>query len=172
MMREQTRILARIICALFFSGDVSAQATVSEKPFEVRRSMVCHGTNIEVRSICGKSSEAGANYSCTEQRISVRNKQGPSISRDLLEKESMDNYHIATSMRCVAADAKPYIFILLDNGGNCDDCEVAGLIDMNGKWVYYGDRWFVPASERKQVSKAEGRWLLTHPVPLTDKAAE
>lgn len=162
-----------IVVVLLMPGAFAlAQNTDADEEFSFNNETTCHGVNVAIESHCGKKSERGINYTCTYQTISLTQSDGKSISKDLLEKEKLDNYHIATSLRCVSAKTKPYLFILFDNGGSCDDCEVAALMDMKGKWIFYGSLWLVSGNEKKEIKRSRGAWLKAAELRILDKAVE
>jgi len=153
-----------------FVAGMSGAYAAEEKEFRFLNTMTCAGVKVEVSSICSKKSDEGTNYSCTNQSISLDRNDHGSIRKDLLEKENYDNFHIATSLRCVSAKGKDYVYVMLNNGGNCDDCEVNALIDLNGKWIFYGDKWFVSGSEKRRIRKAAKAWLRVEPLMIDDEA--
>lgn len=57
-------------------------------------------------------------------------------------------------------------------GGICDDCEVAAVMDMKGKWILYGNRWLVSRNEKKEIKRSQGTWLKAAEVRISDKAVE
>lgn len=118
-MKNRFAAWLKIVVVLLMPGALaSAQNTNADEEFSFKNETVCHGVNVAIESHCRKKSGPCINYTCTDQTISLTRSDGKSISKDLLEKEKLDNYHIATSLRCVSTKTKPYLFILFDNGGN------------------------------------------------------
>lgn len=172
-MKKSLREFLKIVFLLMgFIAGVSSVHAAEEKDFRFSNTMACGGVKVEVLSICGEKSDEGINYSCATQSINFERNDRSSIRKDLLEKESFDNFHIATSLRCVSTKVKKYVYILLNNGGNCDDCEVDALIDLNGKWIFYGNRWFVSGLEKARIRKSEKTWLRVEPLMIDDEAAK
>ena len=169
-MKKSLLYFFKIIFLLIgFIAGLSGAYAAEKKEFRFSNTMACGGVKVEVLSICGEKSDEGINYSCATQSISFEKNDHISIRKDLLEKESFDNFHIATSLRCVSTNLKKYVYILLNNGGNCDDCEVGALIDLSGKWIFYGDRWFVSGSEKTRIRKSEKKWLRVKPLMIDDE---
>jgi hypothetical protein len=163
------RCFAAITALVLCSSVHAAEKDGAANRMSFKNRLACQNVAVEVESYCAEKSEQGINYSCVDQKIILSEKGGRSVTKDLLEKEKEDNYHIATSLRCVSTAAKSYLLVSLDNGGNCDDCDVAALMDLSGKWIYYGDRWFVSSAEKTEITNSRDKWLRAKPLRLENQ---
>jgi rRNA processing protein Gar1 len=126
-----------------------------------KNEMVCAGTKVIVRSYCKNEADEPVNSFCTKQGLILENLNKRKMIDNLLDKEpSRNDFHVVGLIRCVmGANEKPYLYVSLDNGGNCDNCEISAIMDLNGKWKRYDKHWYVSGAERKEISRRENDWF-------------
>jgi hypothetical protein len=143
-----------------FSSFVTG-ALASDNMRWFKNEMMCSNAQVTVRSYCKDDADEPVNSFCTRQTLRVETLNKNIEVNNLLEKEpSLGNFHVTGLIRCVADTAnKPYLYLTLDNGGNCNVCEVSAIIDLDGKWKRYGKRWYVNGKERKEIEMHETAWF-------------
>ncbi|MES2050042.1 MAG: hypothetical protein V4447_16705 [Pseudomonadota bacterium] len=152
--------IARIALGFAFCSFVTS-AFASDDMRWFKNEITCGSTQVIVRSYCKDDVDEPVNSFCTKQTLTVETLNKKIEINNLLEKEpSLGNFHVSGLIRCVADTAnRPYLYLTLDNGGNCNVCEVSAIMDLNGKWKRYGKRWFVDGKERKEIAKHEKAWF-------------
>jgi hypothetical protein len=125
-----------------------------------RNEMICETVKVTVLSYCKNDADERANTFCVQQKLILENQGKKKIKNNLLEKEpSRNDFHSVRSLTCVKAkNDKPYLFLSLGNGGNCDACEVSATMDLNGKWKRYDRRWYTSGDERKVMTIGDEKW--------------
>lgn len=139
-----------------------------------RNELTCEDTKVTVRSFCKDEKEYSINSFCTAQSMSLE-KNGERITiRNLLKNEPVrDNFHTLGSVRCVMNSyMKPYLYLILDNGGNCDGCEINAVMDLNGDWKMYDKKWFSSGQERKEIKKGLKIWFRSPETYIENKVLD
>lgn len=135
----------------------------------------CGGARVTVRSHCEAASggAGAAAASCTEQELVVVQPGRATVRRDLLEHEPVgDDFHLARTLRCVAAGPQPYLLIGLDTGGSCDGCEISAVLALDGRWKRYGRHWLAPAAEQRLIRAHEAAWRTAPATAIVDGVRE
>lgn len=122
----------------------------------------CAGHKIFVRSYCDTSiSHNGTHSFCDYQKITITDAKNHSVTTDLLEKDALvaDGPRFLSAVRCgITTDKTPYLLMILDNRGNCDTCEVSGVMDLKGVWRNYDKFWFnTKKAEKKKIDNLKWR---------------
>lgn len=112
----------------------------------------CAGNKLIVHSFCQKMDD---DELCTGHDLTIVKADGTKIEAGSLEKKETKDQRgdllTSKSMRCVAGkDNKPYLLLYFANGGNCDECEATGVIDLDGVWKEFGSHWYVTNPEKKR----------------------
>lgn len=148
---------------ILLTGVLSAHSAFAED--EMRwyiNEYACADIKITVRSYCRDEGNPGPNSFCGKQTLTARRLDGTSFRRNLLTHEPYKDYfRIAGSLRCgIGASSKPYLYIVLDNGGSCADCEIDGVLSLtDGRWKKYGKRWYAKGKERTDIARREYQWF-------------
>lgn len=114
----------------------------------------CDGYKIKISSLCTENPDVSFNSECGSQQLHIQDALGKKIVMNLLSKETLDNWRIASAMRCIKTSGKSYLHFVLDNGGSCVGCEVEAMVDMRGKWVRHDRYFFGTAREKQQINAA------------------
>lgn len=124
----------------------------------------CAGHQITVRMKCDAlDHNNGWHRFCGEQQIIFTDSKHQVIKKDLGEKDDLipDGPRHLGVIRCVdqtnqsnPIDEPGYLLMLFDNGGNCDTCEIDGVMDLEGNWKRYGNTWFTKSKLERQKIKA------------------
>ena len=171
-MKIKACMMAALLCA-----SACAQGADPEM-FWFKNETVCAGANITVRSYCEVSHRDNAvrqvNSICTEQEVRIARSGRQLVKHDLLEHEPIgEDFHIASALRCVAAQGQHYLLISLDTGGNCSTCEIDGLMSLDGRWKRYGKQWrSAAAREQRAIRRAEARWWPQKPFSIENTVRE
>lgn len=142
--------------------------------FWFKNATECAGAQVTVRSYCEVSQHANAvqqrNTGCTEQQLVIARPGHKDVTRDLLEHEPVgDDFHVASSMRCVAAGKQHYLLVTLDTGGGCDTCELQAIVGLDGRWKRYGKQWqSTSAAEQRAIRQSESGWKQTSSYQITN----
>lgn len=155
---------------LFGMGAIDAIAANDMHWFN--NEMSCAGTKVTVQSYCKNDDDRLINTFCTRQKMILQDANGKEIVKsNLLEKEpARKEFHVLGSMRCVSGkDDKPYLYMILDNSGNCDACEINAIMDLNGKWKRYDKKWFVSGVEKRAIQKHSKDWFKSEAFYLKNK---
>lgn len=153
----------RCALALLWLCGGAAQAAEPEM-FWFKNATECASAQVTVRSYCEVSQHANAvqqrNTGCTEQQLVIAKPGHKDITLDLLEHEPVgDDFHVASSLRCVAAGKQHYLLVTLDTGGSCGTCELQALVGLDGRWKRYGKQWkSAPAAEQRAIRQGEPGW--------------
>ena len=151
------------LMALLWTACAAAQAADPEQ-FWFKNETECDGARVTVRSYCEVAHRAYAtqqrNTGCVEQELVIAQPGKPVRKLDLLAHEPVeDDFHIASSLRCVAAGKQHYLLVTLDTGGNCDTCELQAVVGLDGRWKRYGGKWqATPAAEQRTIQQSEASW--------------
>lgn len=138
-----------------------------------KNELMCGDTKVTIRSYCRNEPNAPINSLCTMQTLILERSGTRKIMRDLLEKEPSQGYfHAVSSVRCVASDTRKYLYLSLDNGGNCTGCESQAFMDINGNWKLYGNRWYAHSTERKEILRHRDSWFKQESILLENKAKD
>ena len=122
--------------------------------------MTCAGTRIIVHSQCPDPHDSL--LECENQVMTLQKPDGKVIDAGYLQAKQKHSSEVlvAASIHCVAgAEKKPYLFMSFGNGGNCDECESYGVIDLDGNWKRYGKNWYVSGAEKNDISSKESTWF-------------
>ncbi|MDO8653128.1 MAG: hypothetical protein Q7R66_13165 [Undibacterium sp.] len=158
-------VLAIALCS------IAASALALDDMRWFKNELICAETKVIVRSYCKNEVDEPVNSFCTKQVLTLETADKKIKIDNLLEKEPfLGNFHVAGLIRCVAVTSnKPYLYITLDNGGNCNGCEVSAIMNLHGKWKRYGRRWYVAGIERKEISRHENAWFKQESFLLKNK---
>lgn len=165
--------IARVIYGLaFFSFATCALAENDMRWF--KNEMMCADVQVTVKSYCKDDVDEPVNSFCTKQTLTVEAINKKIEVKNLLEKEPwLGNFHVTGLIRCVADTSnRHYLYLTLDNGGNCNSCEVSAVMDLNGKWKRYGKRWYVAGKERKEITQNAHAWFKQESFLLKNKTEE
>lgn len=160
------------LALLWLCGGV-AQAAEPDM-FWFKNATECAGAQVTVRSYCEVSQHANAvqprNAGCTGQRIVIARPGHKQVTRDLLEHEPVaDDFHVASSLRCVAAGGQHYLLVTLDTGGSCDSCELQAVLGLDGRWKRYGKQWqSTSVAEQRAIRQSESGWRQAAPYQITN----
>ncbi|NRR30292.1 hypothetical protein HSX11_08830 [Oxalobacteraceae bacterium] len=163
------------LALLAFGGKAAAD---EHEMFWFKNEMQCGVAKVVVRSLCEQSDPTRGvvpfNSLCSEQELRITQPGSKPVKLDLLARETdMENFKIVSSLRCGEAENKPYLYMMIDNGGNCDKCEIDAVIDLQGRWKRYDKRWLTKAAaERKAISKKEAEWFRQEPFYLQNITRE
>lgn len=134
---------------------------------------MCGDMKVTIKSYCRIEPNEPINSICTQQTLVLERSGAKKITRDLLEKEPSRGYfHVVSATRCVAGDARKYLYLSLDNGGNCSGCESQAIMDLNGNWRLYGDRWYAHPIERKEIRRHRNSWFKQESILLENKVKD
>ncbi len=115
---------------------------------EVVEALNCDHKKIEIKSDCSDR----LTRTCRDQVLKIDTK-----TTSL--KDAKDESMWAESWACAKGKSASYLIVTFNNGGNCDECEVQKIYDLNGKLLTA-----TPADLNK-VYKDTG---LPAKVPMTD----
>ena len=165
-----------MLVALLTSGAI-AHAAADPEMFWFKNETECGGAKVAVRSYCEVSEHASAvnprNAGCSEQQLVITRPGKPAITHDLLEHEPVgDDFHIASSLRCVAAGKEHYLLLTLSTGGSCDTCETQAIIGLDGRWKRYNGKWSAPSAEEHAIRRSEADWKKTPAFDLPNTVRE
>jgi hypothetical protein len=127
---------------------------------------------VTVQSYCKNNDDVSTNSFCTMQKMILKSGDRKAIvKKNLLEKEPARNeFHALSTLRCVTGrEDKNYLYMTLDNGGNCDDCEINAVMDLQGKWKRYDRKWFVSGAEKQEITKRSAGWFKAEAFYLNNK---
>lgn len=173
-MINKNLLLAALCIAVGIGDSMAADPEV----FWFKNETTCADTKVTVRSSCAityrEHASVQSNDLCGEQELILQRDGEKKITRRLLEHEPWHGeYHLVTNLRCVAIDKKYYLLASISNRGSCEDCETTAILDLNGKWKRYGERWYAtPKSERAQILKHEKSWYSQEYFRLTNTVPE
>jgi len=150
------------LLAALLACSAAAQAADPEL-FWFRNETRCGEARVTVRSYCEVAHRANAveqrNTGCGEQQLVIEQPGKKVVKRDLLEHEPVDDdYHIASSLRCVEAGKQRYLLINMSTGGSCDTCELEAIVGLDGRWKRYGEKWTASAAEQRDLRQSQGAW--------------
>jgi hypothetical protein len=158
-----------VACAL---TSLTTSILAQENMHWYKNETACADVAVTVRSYCKRDEDLSMNSFCTKQQLTLKSADGKLIEKNnLLEKEPPSKeFHVLGSIRCVnGRDDKPYLYMIFDNGGNCDACEIDALMDLNGKWKKYDKKWFVSGSEKREIQKRSENWFKAKSFYLENK---
>jgi hypothetical protein len=103
-----------------------------------KSNMVCDGTKVEIVTKCDDENMHGS-YICVEQNITfidiaTKNKMTTSSYGNQYNNKYKGS-GIANAWKCVKGKNKSYLSIWYSTGGNCDECEWQGILDLEGNRV-------------------------------------
>lgn len=153
--------IKKILCFCIFISSIG-NAWALEDMHWFKNELNCSDVKVTVYSYCQKEENTTMNSFCSQQKITFDNANGSQIKKEnLLDKEPVRrNFHVLGSMRCVFGEnQKPYLYMILDNGGNCDACEIDAVMDLQGRWKRYDRKWLVSGKEKLDIKKRENDWF-------------
>lgn len=147
---------------LICSAWIDASAASDPQYFWFKNEMQCADAKVTVRSYCEASAPSvyavvHRNTMCTEQQLLIERPGKKKVRRNLLEHERRD-YLTARSLSCVKSGDTTYLYVSLANGGNCNTCESDAILDMSGRWVRDGRRWFASGAVKRGVNNQQESW--------------
>jgi hypothetical protein len=155
------------------AGMVAITAVAAEDDMRwYTNEMVCANVSVTVQSYCKNNDDVATNSFCTMQKMILKEGDKKSIvKKNLLEKEpSQNEFHALGSIRCVTGkNDKPYLYMILSNGGNCAECEIDAAMDLHGKWKWYDKKWFVFGVEKREINKYSKGWFKAEAFYLNNK---
>lgn len=158
-----------IMCSFLFFTGVAEASNAALEPEWFKNEIVCADTQVIIQSFCENNVNSPVNHLCSGQKLILKRPGEKAVVRNLLEKEKGDDLRIATGMRCVSTKKKHYLYISIENGGNCDECEIFAIVDLKGRWRRYGNQWFSPLNEQMEITKSEGNWLKRDSFSISNK---
>lgn len=158
-MKRSFFLLAYVACAAAF-------AAPEDEYFWFKNVAQCDAATVTVRSYC-EPDKFGyqANTKCTMQELVIAQPGKAKIRRDLKVLRGED-YLLVKGLTCTRSGGKSYLYLGMDNGGNCDTCESQAIIDLSGRWKKIGARWFASKGERKQIARHLKAWQQQQDVSL------
>lgn len=132
----------------------------------------CAEVKITVYSECQNAPDLAKNTACFNQKIEFNHPDGRQYKKNrLLEREPVrGNYHALSSIRCAAeTEGEPYLYMILDNGGNCDDCEIDAVMNLRGQWMRYDRKWLTQGGVRRDIAMRQDDWFKMEAVYLKNK---
>ena len=156
------------LCALALLGGV-AQAAPDEEYGWYKNEMRCGEARVLVHSYCAQSDHTGqvskSNTLCTSQMLTIERPGRKPILRDLHARRFREHL-IARQVTCTRSSGDYYLYMSLDNGGNCDTCEAQDILGLDGRWRMVRNRWLIHGDEKRRITqdlpawvKQEGLWL-------------
>ena len=129
----------------------------------------CWGKNYVLRNYCENEPDRAVNKRCDSEEL-VLDPDGKRKVVDLNRHEPYkgDIFWVG-SVTCGEIENKKYFYLQLDNGGNCDECEMSATLRSDGTWVHAGDKWLVPKAMKKKILRARSRWLTSPTHAITNK---
>jgi hypothetical protein len=173
-MNVTNRLLRRATQMLLLSL-LSAKALAADDMHWYITQTECDGAKISIHSQCQDTDTSPANSFCTQQTMTIEKPDGTKIIKEnLLEKQTIkDEFLIVYNVACVPVDQKTnYLYFKLSNFGNCPECEGTALMDLDGKWKYFGKHWFVSRNEKRQIKARDHEWYRVDGVFLRNKTEE
>jgi len=161
---------------LFLPIGAGAYAAPPAEYFWFKNETQCGTSNVTVRSYCEASAPIeGAtvqrNSMCTEQQLLIEESGKKKVRRNLLEHKRRD-FLLAWRMTCTKSGDTPYLYIGLANGGNCKSCDSDAVLDLSGRWVHDGTRWFVGGAARRDIVSHESAWYKQDFLHLTNTTVD
>lgn len=115
----------------------SSELFALEESYKTNAEFICGGKEIQITTKY-KVYSPNAIPNCEDQAITFKNiKTGKTIvttSSGQPYDEILDNT-CADAYKCVKGKSQNYIVLLYRTGGNCEDCEWLGILDLKGNRV-------------------------------------
>jgi hypothetical protein len=138
-----------------------------------KNELMCADTKVTIKSYCRDEPERRVNTLCTMQTAVMEKSGKKKIVRDLLEREPSRGYfHSLRSVRCVSGNTGTYLYLSLGNGGNCIGCENQAVMDLDGRWKRYGDRWYARSIEKEDIERHHEAWFKQESILLENKVRD
>lgn len=129
----------------------------------------CGEARVLVHSYCEESSHAGqvvkSNSVCGSQMLTIERPGRKAAVRDLHARRFREHL-TASKVTCARSGDQYYLYMHLDNGGNCSTCEAQDIIGLDGRWRMVRNRWLIHGEEKRRITselpawlKQEGVWL-------------
>jgi hypothetical protein len=155
---------------------MEASAAPESEYFWFKNETQCAGAKVTVRSYCAATTPSEGtvvhvNSMCTEQQLLIERPGKENVRRDLLEHKRRD-YLVAWSLTCAKSGDTPFLYVRLANGGNCDTCESDAVLDLSGRWIHDGRRWYATNAVRQAVRRHEDAWFKQDYVHLTNTVVD
>ena len=169
--------MKKALLLLFCLGwlDAAAAAAPASEYFWFKNDMQCAGAKVSVRSYCESTApregEVHRNSMCTEQQLLIEAPGKKKIRRNLLEHKRRD-YLVAWRLTCTRSGNTPYLYVGLANGGNCESCESDAVLDLSGRWVHDGHRWFAGGAVQRAIQGHEHAWYKQDYLHLTNTVVD
>ncbi len=168
--------MKKIFLLLLCSVWLHASAATEPEYFWFNNEMQCANAKVTVRSYCEASAPIeGAtvqrNSMCTEQQLLIEAPGKKKVRRNLLEHKRRD-FLVAWRLTCSQIGATPYLYLGLANGGNCDTCESDAVLDLSGRWVHDGRRWYAGGAIKRAIISHEGAWYKQDYLHLTNTVVD
>lgn len=155
-----------LLCLGWF--DAVAMAAPMPEYFWFKNVAQCDTATVTVRSYC-EPDKFGyqTNTKCTMQELVIEAPGKSKIRRDLKILRGED-YLLVKGLTCTSSGGKNYLYLGMDNGGNCDTCESQAIVDLSGRWKRIGARWLAGTAEKQQISRDLKAWQGQGGVSLTN----
>lgn len=158
-MKTKFFLLAYFAC-------VAAQAAPDDEYFWFKNVARCDAATVTVRSYCEPDRYGSrTNTKCTTQELVIEQAGKAKIRRNLKVLRGED-YLLVKGLACTRSGGKSYLYLGMDNGGNCNTCESQAIVDLSGRWKKIGKRWFAGKAERKQITRDLNAWQQQEDVSL------
>jgi len=154
------------IFLLAYFACVTAQAAADTEYFWFKNVAQCGRAQVTVRSYC-EPNQFGytTNTKCTMQELVIEQPGKSTVRRDLKVLRG-EEYLLVKGLSCTSSGGKKYLYLGMDNGGNCEGCESQAIVDLSGRWKRIGARWLAGKVERKHISRDLKAWQQQEGVSL------
>lgn len=133
---------------------ISFNAFAAEKIYEKKTEIFCNDTKIQVVTKCEDIGLSGPAV-CGEQKlIFTDTKNGKIVKTSAYGKpynKEFDGTGIANAWKCVIGKNETYLTLWYSTGGNCEECEWQGILDLRGNRI-------ATDIDKKKRSKFVRKW--------------
>jgi hypothetical protein len=164
MMKKILFLGGYLVCVAAFAGS-------DEEYFWFMNEVTCGDAKVTVRSYCQESERDEAlihtNTMCTQQQLRIVRPGRQPVKRGLQALQGDENL-LVKGLTCTSAGGTTYLYLGMDNGGNCDTCESDAILDLAGRWMRIGKRWSASKAEKNRISRSTKAWRKQEYVLLTN----
>lgn len=133
---------------------IHSKAFAAGKIYEKKAEITCNGTKIQVVTKCDDIGLADTAL-CGEQKlIFADTKSGKVVKTPSYGKpynKEFDGTGIANAWKCVKGKKETYLTLWYSTGGNCEECEWQGILDLRGNRI-------ATNIDKKKRSKFVSKW--------------